>query len=30
VEQVGGEMAAGTTYWAEALNEVLAKGQQIF
>jgi predicted Zn finger-like uncharacterized protein len=30
VEQVGGEMAAGTTYWADALNEVLAKGQQIF
>jgi hypothetical protein len=30
VEQVGGEMAAGTTYWTDALNEVLAKGQPIF
>jgi predicted Zn finger-like uncharacterized protein len=30
VEQVGEEMATGNTFWADALNDVLAKGQKIF
>ncbi len=30
VDQVGEEIATRTTYWPEALNDVLAKGQQIF
>ena len=30
VEQVGDDIAGSTTYWKEALNEVLAKGKQIF
>jgi len=30
VEQVGEEMATGTPYWREALNEILAGGQQVF
>jgi hypothetical protein len=30
VEQVGQEMASQTTYWREALNEILAGGQQVF
>jgi len=30
VEQVGQEMAESTTYWVEALNDVLAKGQPLF
>lgn len=30
VEQVGEEMASGTPYWTEALNEILAGGKQIF
>jgi len=30
VEQVGAEIANSTPYWSEALNDVLAKGQQIF
>jgi predicted Zn finger-like uncharacterized protein len=30
VEQVGDEVANGTPYFTEALNEILAKGQDIF
>jgi predicted Zn finger-like uncharacterized protein len=30
VEQVGGELAASTPYFTEALNEILARGEQIF
>ncbi len=30
VEQVGAELANSTPYFAEALNEILAGGQQIF
>ena len=30
VDQVGDEIASGTTYWTEALNDVLAQGQQVF
>ena len=30
VEQVGEEMANENPFWVEALNDVLAKGQQIF
>lgn len=30
VEQVGEEMAENTPYWREALNDILAGGQQIF
>jgi len=30
VEQVGEEMATSTPYWQEALNDILAGGQQLF
>lgn len=30
VEQVGEEMAEGTDFWTEALNDVLAKGESVF
>jgi len=30
VEQVGREMAHGTPYFRDALNQILAKNQQIF
>ncbi|MEX0691650.1 MAG: hypothetical protein WEC54_03285 [Gemmatimonadales bacterium] len=30
VDQIGEEIAASTPYWTEALNEILAGGQQIF
>jgi hypothetical protein len=30
VEQVGEEMAANTPFWREALNDILAGGQQVF
>lgn len=30
VEQIGEELATSTSYWQEALNEILAGGQQIF
>ncbi len=30
VEQVGEEMAESTPYWREALNDILAGGQQVF
>lgn len=30
VEQVGEEVAGGTSYFNDALNEILAKGQQVF
>jgi hypothetical protein len=30
VEQIGEELATSTPYWQEALNEILAGGQQIF
>jgi hypothetical protein len=30
VEQVGEEMATQNPFWADALNDVLAKGQKIF
>lgn len=30
VEQVGEEMATGHDFWADALNDVLAKGQRVF
>jgi hypothetical protein len=30
VDQVGSEMAESTPYFTEALNEVLARGAQIF
>ncbi len=30
VEQVGQEMAAGTPFWTEALNEILAGGNKLF
>jgi predicted Zn finger-like uncharacterized protein len=30
VDQVGGELAQSTPYWRDALNEVLAKGDDIF
>jgi hypothetical protein len=30
VEQVGQDMATQTPYWRDALNEILAGGQQIF
>ncbi len=30
VEQVGVELAKGTSFWAEALNEILAGGNKVF
>jgi hypothetical protein len=30
VEQVGKDLAEGTPYWNEALNEILAGGQKVF
>jgi hypothetical protein len=30
VEQVGPDMASSTPYWKEALNDILAGGQQVF
>jgi hypothetical protein len=30
VEQVGEELATSTPYWQEALNDILAGGQQLF
>ena len=30
VEQIGAEMAKGTPFWSEALNEILAGGNKIF
>jgi hypothetical protein len=30
VEQVGAEMARSNSYWTEALNDVLAKGERVF
>jgi predicted Zn finger-like uncharacterized protein len=30
VEQVGPDIARNTPYWSQALNDVLAKGQQVF
>jgi hypothetical protein len=30
VEQVGQDMASSTPYWKEALNDILAGGQQVF
>ena len=30
VDQVGEEMAESTDYWTEALNDILAKGEQVF
>ena len=30
VEQVGDELANSTSYWTEALNDILAKGEQTF
>jgi predicted Zn finger-like uncharacterized protein len=30
VEQVGADMARGNSFWTEALNDVLAKGERIF
>jgi len=30
VDQVGGEIAESTDYWTQALNDVLAKGEQLF
>jgi hypothetical protein len=30
VEQVGAELAKTTTFWAEALNEILAGGNKVF
>ena len=30
VEQVGDEVANGTPFFTEALNEILAKGEDIF
>ena len=30
VEQVGGELARSTPFWAEALNEILAGGNKVF
>ncbi|MEZ4414602.1 MAG: hypothetical protein R3E10_02530 [Gemmatimonadota bacterium] len=30
VQQVGKEMAESTSYWKDALNQVLARGQAIF
>jgi predicted Zn finger-like uncharacterized protein len=30
VDQVGEEIASGTDYWTEALNDVLAQGQNVF
>jgi hypothetical protein len=30
VEQVGEELASSTPYFTEALNEILADGQQVF
>jgi hypothetical protein len=30
VEQVGLEMAQGTPFWTEALNEILAGGKKLF
>jgi hypothetical protein len=30
VEQVGEEMARGTDYWRDALNDILAKGDEVF
>ena len=30
VDQVGKELADETTYFTDALNEILAKGQQVF
>ena len=29
-EQVGQEMAESTTYWFDALNEILAEGRKVF
>jgi hypothetical protein len=30
VEQVGRDLADGTSYWSEALNEILAGGNRVF
>ncbi|MGH7701322.1 MAG: hypothetical protein ACREMJ_12490, partial [Gemmatimonadales bacterium] len=30
VDQVGQEMARGTPYWVEALNDILAGGNKVF
>ncbi|HSR41176.1 MAG TPA: hypothetical protein VLL48_03370, partial [Longimicrobiales bacterium] len=30
VEQVGQDLASSTSYWKDALNDILAKGEQIF
>ncbi len=30
VDQVGKELATGTPFWTEALNEILAGGNQLF
>ena len=30
VEQVGPDLAKGTTFWIEALNEILAGGGKVF
>lgn len=30
VEQVGDDMAESTSYWTDALNEILAKGEDVF
>jgi hypothetical protein len=30
VDQIGSELAEGTPYFREALNEILAKGQEMF
>jgi len=30
VDQVGQELATGTPFWTEALNEILAGGNQLF
>jgi hypothetical protein len=30
VEQVGEELANSTSYWTEALNDILAKGEKTF
>ena len=30
VEQIGAELAKSTTFWSEALNEILAGGSKVF
>ena len=30
VQQVGDEIAESTDYWREAVNEILAKGEELF